>query len=125
MTTRILFIVFNLVTSVFLIASIEGDHGHRTGFLGLLLFAGNLLFAFSLRRKRAVLPIAAQPGLSKYFLWSTWFSFLPVIAGALVFIVGLAQLSWKIALFGALAIGAGILRIVLRLHSKRILEKQK
>jgi hypothetical protein len=126
MTLRILFVIIsNLIICFFLISSIEGDHLHRTWLLYLLMFAMNMLFWLYSRRKRIALPVAVQQALTAYFRWTTWIYFLPIVAGVLVFIVGIVQLSWKLLLFGALAIGVGILRLMLRSHTRRIIERNK
>src|SRR5271157_3663854 len=125
MTSRILFVIFNLITAFFLISSIEGDHVHRTRLLYVLLFAVNILFVLYFGRKRIALPIAIQRVLTTYLHWTRWIDLLPIVAGALVFIVGLVQLSWKLLLFGTLAIGVGILRLIMHSHTQKILERKK
>lgn len=124
MTARILFVIFNLIAIFFLISSIDKDHLHRTWLLYLLLFAMDMLFVSYFRRKQAVLPIAAQSALITLFRWTAWIDLLPIVAGAVVTIVGVAQLSWKLLLFGALAIGVGISRLMLRSHTRRVLERK-
>ena len=125
MTARILVVIFNLVIIFFLISSIEGDHLRRTWLLGLLLFAMNAFLAFYLRRKPTVLSIALQSALGTCFRWTTWIYFFPIVTGAVVVIVGLAQFSWKAILLGVIAIMVGSLRLMLRYHLMKTLEGKK